>query len=123
MKKGKDIRSLILILLALTLINCKSSVQVKSNPVEGLPKEIKTRYSIDMVPNETIALNLSQIILQERFLNTKFENLKPFEINLIAEGKVWDIKVTEKVFKNKTTTYHLRINKNTSEILNLWVER
>jgi hypothetical protein len=118
-----DIKKLSILLLFYVFIGCKSSAQVKNDPIEDLPSKIVTKYGIDIVPNQEIALKIAQIILQERFQNTKFEDLKPFTINLIAEGKVWDIIVIEKVFKNKITTYHVRINKNTSEILNLWVER
>jgi hypothetical protein len=118
-----DIKKMLYLLIIVVFTSCKSSAQVTNNPIKDLPSEIVTKYGIDMVPNQESALKISQIILQERFQNTKFENLKPFTINLIAEGKVWDVIITEKVFLNKTTTYHLRINKNTSEILNIWVER
>jgi hypothetical protein len=46
-------------------------------------------------------------------------------IQLIADGKVWDIWATtlEKNFKGIRKTYHIRINKNTAKVLTFWVER
>jgi hypothetical protein len=123
MKKDLVIKKIFIYLFFVSLISCKSLGQKSNNPITDLPKEIDTRYGIDIVPNEKTALKIAEIILEERFVNVNFNDLKPFQINLIADEKVWEIIVVEKVFKGKITTYNLRINKNTGEILNLWVIR
>ena len=113
-KKEMDIKKIIIILL----ISLNSFGQQK---IDDLPKVIIERFGIDIVPNEKTAIKLTKIIFKERFVNIRnFNNFKPFEVKLICEGKVWEVKIENKIEKPYKFAYFIRINKNTGEVLNLW---
>ena len=114
-----DTKTTLLILL-LIAFNSKLIGQQK---VDDLPKEIIVRYGIDMVPNEKSAIEISKIIFKERFVNLKYKYFKPFMVCLIADGKVWDLVLSPKKEEMHPIIYHIRINKNTGEIINFWIEK
>lgn len=122
-----DIKKYIICLIGGLLTSCSSTAQKKGyNPIKDLPKEIVVKFGIDIIPNEDLALKVAESILREHNRNVEFNDLKPFTINLIADGKVWDISISDKPnteYRVIRRTYHLRINKNTGEVLNYWVDR
>lgn len=118
------IKQLILFSSLLMILSVKSFAQdTISDPIKDLPKEIKSHYGTDIIPDESTAMELAEVILKNRYRSTNFKKLKPFGINLIADDKVWDIKIVQNTFRVKTTEYHVRLNKNTGEVLNIWVKR
>lgn len=90
------------------------------DPIKDLPKEIDYKYGKPMIPDEETALQYADIILKKRFRNIPFDDLKPYTINLIANERVWEIKVHIENYKDKY--FLIRINKNNGEILNCWLE-
>lgn len=88
------------VLLLLTL-ECKAQEVKPINPITDLPKEIKYRYSQDLIPNTESAIKISKIILKNYFNITNFDNLTSFEVKLVADNKVWEI---ESRTKGKTVT-------------------
>lgn len=118
------IKQLILFSSLLMILSVKLYAQdTISDPIKDLPKEIQFHYGTDIIPDESTAMELAEVILKNRYRSTNFKKLKPFEINLIADNKVWDVKIVQNTFRFKTTEYHIRLNKNTGEVLNIWVER
>jgi hypothetical protein len=109
-------------LLVLLLIVFSNKI-IGQQKVDDLPKEIIVRYGIDMVPNEKSAIEISKIIIKERFVNLKFKYFKPFIVSLIADGKLWDLVLSPKKEEIHPIIYHIRINKNTGEIINFWIEK
>jgi len=124
-KKGLAIKNSPIYLSVFLLLSCSTLKQTNYNPITDLPKEINVRYGTDVISKEESALKIAEILFIEDSPNTNFDVYKPFKIQLIADGKVWDIEAStqEKNFKGIRKTYHIRINKNTAEVLNFWVER
>ncbi|MBN9284403.1 MULTISPECIES: hypothetical protein [unclassified Flavobacterium] len=114
-----------IIIIAIFCNGCSSLKDKLYNPVTDLPKKITERYAIDIVTDKEMALKLADIIYKEQYRNIDFEQLKPFTVNLIADGKVWEIIASSKKVgvPGVDRTYYLRINKNTAEVINLWVKR
>lgn len=93
------------------------------DPIKDLPEIINSKYVIPMIPDEETALQYAEIIFKKRYKGMDFEEVKPFEVYLIAEEKVWDIKAPVDKRLKGIAYFHLRINKNTGEILNSWVDK
>lgn len=93
------------------------------NPVTDVPEFIKQKYGEDLVSDEKMALQLTDIYFKKNYINNNFDLMKPYEIRLIADGKVWEIIAIEQTFSNKKTPFCIRINKNTGEVLNLFCIR
>ena len=119
MKKDPVIK-FILLFSIIMLLNFNSYSQEVFNPITDLPKEIAERYGTDIVPDEKTALKIAEIIFKAGYINTKFDKLKPFEIKLIADNRVWEVKAVQQTFINKKTIFCIRINKNTGEVLNFF---
>lgn len=92
----------------------------KRDRMKDLPKNINITYGTDIIPDEETALKYTYLIFKSRYINVSFEDMKPYIINLTANGKVWEVKALIRNYKNKY--YIIRINKNTGEILNIWLE-
>ncbi len=84
LKKKKDDKNKTMKKLYLLFLFTTTSLfsQNESNIIKDLPNEITVKYGTDILPNEKTALSVAEIILKERYLNTKFDKLKPFKINL-----------------------------------------
>lgn len=93
------------------------------DPIREVPKKILYKYATPLIPDEETAIEYADIVLKKRYKNIDFNQLKPYEIKLIADDWIWEIKVTQQVFYWKKSYFYLRINKNTGEIVNFWVER
>lgn len=93
------------------------------DPIKDLPEIINSKYVIPMIPNEETALQYAEIILKKRYKGMDFEEVKPFEVHLIADEKVWDIQAPVNKRLRGIAYFHLRINKNTGEVLNSWVDK
>lgn len=93
------------------------------NPVTDVPEFIKQKYGEDLVSDEKMALQLADIYFKKNYINKNFDLMKPYEIRLIADRKVWEIIAIEQTFSNKKTPFCIRINKNTGEVLNLFCIR
>lgn len=91
--------------------------------IKDLPKKINVVYVINIISDENTAIEYAKIILKKRYPNVSFEKLEPFEITSIAEGKVWEVKIPTDPQLRGIAHYHIRINKNTGEILNFWVDK
>jgi len=90
------------------------------NPITDLPKELGYKYGKAMIPDKEIALEYADLILKKRYRNIPFDELKPYIITLIADERVWEIKVPIGDYADKY--FLIRINKNNGEILNCWEE-
>lgn len=90
--------------------------------INDLPKEINCRYVIPIIPNKETALQMVDVIVKNRYVNVDFDKLKPYEIKLIANHKVWEVKITQEVFLRKYTYYYIRLNRNTGEVIDIWKE-
>ena len=114
-------KRIILIMLCIIpqLNYSQEELEINIDPIKDLPKEISTKYGTDIIPDKETALMYADIILKKRYINVDFDVLKPYEISLIAEDKVWEIKVLRK----PNYYYHLRLNKNNGEVLNIWVDK
>lgn len=113
----------IIILLVLTSVAC-SSGKNNSNPIKDTPKELTHKYGTDLVPSKNVASEIASIIWKERYLNDDIDAYKPFNVSSIEDDKVWEV-IAKSPNKNTVLkrVYHMKINKNTGEILNNWVEK
>lgn len=107
----------IYVFMCLFLINCSASKEI-INPIRDIQYPLVHKYGTDIVPNEEVALKLAEVIWKERYKNYDIDSYKPFKINLTDNDKVWDI--TASSFYG---VFRMKINKNTAEVLNNWVER
>lgn len=105
------------------VIYSQETLNLEINPIRDLPKEITIKYSIDIIPDKETALEYADLILKNRYINTKIDDLKPYEIELNKEGTVWKIKLPTDNRLRRKAYFHLNINKNTGEILNIWVDK
>jgi|GEM_PF-4448477 len=126
-KKEKDIRKVLLIVFTVCVIGQFSFAQEKKKKIydriKDLPEKIDTVYGTDIIPDQEIALQYAELILKKRYKGMNFEEVKPFDVNLIADGKVWDITVPVEERLRGIASFHLRINRNNGEILNSWVDK
>lgn len=90
------------------------------DPIKDIPKKIYYKYGKPMIPDKETALQYADLVLKKRFRNVPFDEFKPYIINLIADERVWEIKVQIADYANKY--FLIRINKNNGEILNCWQE-
>lgn len=118
-------KKIILIMLCIIpqLNYSQEKLETNIDPIKDLPREISTKYGTDIIPDEETALEYADVILKKRYINTQIDKLKPYEIELIAEGKVWEIKLPTDPRLREVAYFHLRINKNNGEVLNIWVDK
>ena len=111
----------IFLILTFILVSCSSSKKI-SDP--NSQYTITERYGIDLISSEELAAKIAEAIWTEKYINDDIQLYKPFEVRLIDDGKVWEITGnsphTGTVIKR---VYHMKINKNTGEILRNWVEK
>ncbi len=101
---------------------CKSSQITPVDPIKDLPKVINERYVIPLVGNKDTALNISKLIIKERYQKVNIEALIVDKAILIADERVWEI-VLKSPVSGFMNVYNIRINKNTGEVLNFWVAK
>ena len=121
-----DIKKLIFILLlSITnqIIYSQEESYFDDNMSDRKNYDIKYSYLIDIIPDEETAIQYADIILKKRYVNIKIENLKPYKIKLIDDGKVWEIKLPKYKDIKYKFYYNIRINKNTGEILDIWQDK
>lgn len=83
--------------------------------IDELPCKFVNRYAIDVIPDEETAIKYTNILVNKRDLLNP-EEVKPYQISLTANNKVWHIAV-----KSNKCIYckiYININKNTGEVLN-----
>src|SRR5690606_10831481 len=122
-QKEKDIKNIVFIIFMCFITQISTSQEKKSkgyDRIKDLPKKIDVVYGTDIIPDKETALQYADLIFKTRYPNTPFDNLKPYTINLIADERVWEVKVP--IGNNNNKYYILRINKNTGEIINIWLE-
>lgn len=119
----------IFLIISFVLLSHKVNAQVDKlqkiddtykDPIKDLPKELGYKYGKAMIPDKETALQYADLVLKKRFRNVPFDDFKPYIINLIADERVWEIKVQIADYTNKY--FLIRINKNNGEILNCWQE-
>lgn len=93
------------------------------DPIRDIPKKINYKYVNPIIPDKETALLYADVIFKKRYKNVDFDSLKPYDIKLVAEDWIWEVKVTQETFQGKYTYFYLRINKNTGEIVNSWADR
>lgn len=118
----KDIRLLIIIPFFLIFNGCVSKKEVV-DPIKELPNSIQNNFGTDILPNKEVAIKVCEIILLERYKNVDFNNYKPFIIESISEDRVWYIRAVQKDNPQRKHVYNIKINKNTGEVYNIWVDR
>lgn len=99
---------------------CKSSQTTAVDPIKDLPNLVNERYVIPLVGNKETALNISKLIIKERYQKVNVETLIVDKAILVANEKVWEI-VLKSPVSGFMHVYNIRINRNTGEILNFWV--
>lgn len=123
-------RNNLMFFLVITLLSCKSNAQVDKlqeiddsykDPFKDLPKELNYKYGKPMIPDEETALQYADLVLKKRY-NIPFDEFKPYQIKLIADDRVWEIKVSIERYVGRYVYYFIRINKNNGEIVNCWRE-
>lgn len=84
-------KNVLIILLSMftNFIYSQKTNQEEKNPIIDLPDQITFEYRIDIIPDKETALKYADIILKSRYINTKIDELKTYEIELTTEGKVW----------------------------------
>jgi len=125
-QEGKAHKSFLTILILssnFSVVSAQELTNERIDTVKELPKVIAVRYGNDLVPDENTAVQIADVILKRRTASVNFDKLKPYLVKSIADDKVWEIKITQEVFVGKFSYWYVRINKNTGEILNIWVER
>lgn len=111
----------LLIVLFFVIVSCSSAKKVSDSDIQS---PIIERYGTDLISSEELAAKIAEIIWTERYVNDKIQLYKPFEVKLIENGKVWEITGNSPLKGNVIKrTYHMKINKNTGEILRNWVEK
>ncbi len=111
----------ILIIWLFSMVGC-SSVAQSINPIRDTPLPIKERYGIDLISSKELAVKIAELIWKEKY-NDDIDSYKPFKVKLVNDGKVWEVIGVNKA-KNRSIlkrVYHMKINRNTGEILNNWV--
>ncbi|MDR6513925.1 hypothetical protein [Chryseobacterium camelliae] len=91
----------------------------KKRGIKQLPCTIVNRYGIDMIPDEETAIKYVDILIRKRDLLDP-ERCKPYQINLIADNRVWEVVI--KSYKCSYCKIFININKNTGEVLNIYRE-
>ncbi|MCW1962894.1 hypothetical protein [Chryseobacterium viscerum] len=92
--------------------NCKD----KNRDIDQLPCKITEHYGIDMIPDENATIKYVDILIKKDLLDP--EKVKPYQISLIADNKVWHIIV--KSYNCRNCKIYININKNTGEVLNFY---
>lgn len=88
----------------------------KKRQIDELPCTIIERYGTDVIPDEETLIKYIDILINKRY-SIDAEELKPYQISLIANEKVWKtvIKLNCRFCKA-----YININKNTGEVLNFY---
>lgn len=102
----------ILILLLFISFGCKTNLNNKIQP--------ESKFSTDIISNDTIALKYAELIFSNRYINVNFEVTKPFEIKSIDNDKIWYIIAEDKRDVIKKNSYHIKISKNDGKVLDIW---
>ncbi len=118
-------KNVINIILLFIVTSCNVKNKVNYDPIKDIPNKITNRYGTDIVINDKMATSIAEIIFKEHDKYNSFEDYKPFSCKLVSDGKIWEI--IAKPISNQTKMarkkYYLRLNKNTGEVLNFWVEK
>lgn len=88
----------------------------KKRRIDELPCTIIERYGTDLIPDEETLIKYIDILIKKRY-SIDTEEIKPYQISLIANEKVW--KTVIKLNCRFCKTY-ININKNTGEVLNFY---
>ena len=88
----------------------------KKRRIDELPCTIIERYGTDLIPDEETLIKYIDILIKKRY-SIDTEEIKPYQISLIANEKVWKtvIKLNCRFCK-----VYININKNTGEVLNFY---
>lgn len=111
---------LLLICMLPTLLLAQQKVDKNYNDkkrrIDELPCTIIERYGTDVIPDEETLIKYIDILINKRY-SIDAEELKPYQISLIANEKVWKtvIKLNCRFCK-----LYININKNTGEVLNFY---
>ena len=111
---------LLLICMLPTLLLAQQKVDKNCNDknrgIDELPCTIIERYATDVIPDEETLIKYIDILINKRY-SVDAEELKPYQISLIANEKVWKtvIKLNCRFCKA-----YININKNTGEVLNFY---
>lgn len=111
---------LLLICMLPTLLLAQQKVDKNCNDkkrrIDELPCTIIERYGTDVIPDEETLIKYIDILINKRY-SIHAEELKPYQISLIANEKVWKavIKLNCRFCK-----LYISINKNTGEVLNFY---
>ena len=88
----------------------------KKRQIDVLPCTIIERYGTDVIPDEETLIKYIDILIKKRY-SVDAEELKSYQISLIANEKVW--KTVIKLDCRFCKAY-ININKNTGEVLNFY---
>jgi hypothetical protein len=88
----------------------------KKRRIDELPCTIIERYGTDVIPDEETLIKYIDILINKRY-SVDAEELKPYQISLIANEKVWK---TEIKLNCRFCKVYININKNTGEVLNFY---
>ena len=111
---------LLLICMLPTLLLAQQKVDKNCNDkkrrIDELPCTIIERYGTDVIPDEETLIKYIDILINKRY-SVDAEELKPYQISLISNEKVWKtvIKLNCRFCK-----LYININKNTGEVLNFY---
>ena len=88
----------------------------KKRRIDELPCTIIERYGTDLIPDEETLIKYIDILIKKRY-SVDAEELKPYQISLVANEKVWKtvIKLNCRFCKA-----YININKNTGEVLTFY---
>lgn len=80
----------------------------------------KIEFGTDIIIDEETAVAYAELIFKSRYINTNFEVTKPFEIQSIDNNKVWYVIAEDKRDVIKKNSYHIKILKNTGQVIDIW---
>ncbi|MCU7613902.1 hypothetical protein N0B16_05580 [Chryseobacterium sp. GMJ5] len=94
----------------------KEKCKDKNRSINQLPCKITERYGIDMMPDEKAIIKYVDLLIKKDLLDP--EKVKPYQISLIADNKVWHIVL--KSYNCRNCNIYINVNKNTGEVLNYY---
>ena len=111
---------LLLVCMLPTLLLAQQKVDKNCNDknrgIDELPCTIVERYGTDVIPDEETLITYIDILINKRY-SVDAEELKPYQISLIANEKVWKIVIK---LNCRFCKLYININKNTGEVLNFY---
>ena len=108
---------LLLICMLPTLLLAQQKVDKNCNDRKRrIDETIIEWYGTDVIPDEETLIKYIDILINKRY-SVDAEELKPYQISLIANEKVWKtvIKLNCRFCK-----VYINVNKNTGEVLNFY---